>query len=185
MDNVFQIVIYLLIIISFIAPIFRKKNQGKNAQQPQRQRFPLQNGSIQNSEMKIAGSQPKQQDFDALKELENFFKVDSEEKIETAYNQNLKYEGFQQEPKPALIPETKDYQSTWEKKKAEVESVVKSLDKKIEIQAEQFHNEMAYQEKSISNQVVLRLKKNIRNPSSLKEYILFSEIIGKPKALRR
>jgi hypothetical protein len=183
MDDVFQILIYLLIIISFIAPIFKKKNQNKNSQPSPRQRSPLQNDILENSKTEIAVTESKQTDYDVLKELENFFKVGSEEKTGTADNQNINYEG--QQPEPQIVPKLRGYQSIWDKKKAEVESVVKSLDKKIEDQAKQFQEETAYQKKSLANDFAIRLKKNIREPATLKEYILFAEIIGKPKSLRR
>ncbi len=185
MDDVFQILIYLLIIISFIAPIFRKKNKDKSSLQSPRQRFPLQDGSKEISEVKIKAAESKQPDYDVLKELENFFKVGPEEKTQNSINQNLKYEGFRQEPVPEIFPQTPNYQSTWEKKKTEVESVVRSLDKKIESQAKQFQDEMAYMEKPTSNKLASQIKMNIRKPEKLKEYILMAEIIGKPKSLRR
>jgi len=33
--------------------------------------------------------------------------------------------------------------------------------------------------------IALAVKSKMKNPSTLKEYIIFSEILGKPKALRR
>ena len=183
MDDIFQILLYLVIIISFIAPIFRKKNQDKNSQQSSRQRFPLQDSNLENPKTEIAATESKQTDYDVLKELENFFKVGSEEKTITTDELNLNFEEQKAEPQSSTKPQ--GYQSIWDKKKAEVESVVKSLDKKIEDQAKQFQEEMAYQKNPLSNDFVLRLKKNIRKPATLKEYILMAEIIGKPKSLRR
>lgn len=174
MDDVFQIIIYLLIIISFIAPIFKKKDQQKKQQQ---QRFPLQNDFEEPASNNTA-VENKQQDYDVLKELENFFKVGNEEET-----QQENFIETKQEPDPQV--RKSDYQSIWDRKKAEVEKVVNVLDKKIENQAKQFEEQLAYQQVRQTNKLVLQLKNNIRNPSTLREYILFSEIIGKPKALRR
>jgi hypothetical protein len=38
---------------------------------------------------------------------------------------------------------------------------------------------------SVYSSIALTVKSKIKNPSTLKEYIIFSEILGKPKALRR
>lgn len=176
MDDVFQIIIYLLIIISFLAPIFKKKDQQKKQQQ-QRQRYPLQNDFEEPATNKTA-VETKQQDYDVLKELENFFKVGNEEEIQQANFIETKQE-------PDTQVQKSDYQSIWDRKKAEVEKVVNVLDKKIENQAKHFEEQLAYQQVRQTNKLVLQLKNNIRNPSTLREYILFSEIIGKPKALRR
>ena len=92
MDDIFQILLYLVIIISFIAPIFRKKNQDKNSQQSSRQRFPLQDSNLENPKTEIAATESKQTDYDVLKELENFFKVGSEEKTITTDELNLNFE---------------------------------------------------------------------------------------------
>ncbi len=177
MDDFFQIVIFLLIIISFIAPIFRKKDQQKKQQQQQRQRFPFQN-DVEEPAVNVSSMETEQKDYDVLKELENFFKVGNAE-------ETLQEEFVETNKVPEINTQTTGNQSIWDKKKAEVERVVKSLDKKIEDQAKQFQEEMVYQEKTLSNDFVLRLKKNIRKPATLKEYILIAEIIGKPKSLRR
>ena len=176
MDDVFQIIIYLLILISFIAPIFKKKDQQKKQQQ-QRQRYPLQNDFEEPATNKTA-VETKQQEYDVLKELENFFKVGNEEET-----QQENFIETKQEPDTQV--QKSDYQSIWDRKKAEVEKVVNVLDKKIENQAKHFEEQLAYQQVRQTNKLVLQLKNNIRNPSTLREYILFSEIIGKPKALRR
>jgi len=178
MDDFFQILIYLLIIISFIAPLFKKKNQQKKSQQQQRQMYPVQD-DFEKPETNVTATETRQQDYVVLKELENFFKVGNVEETKKV-NFVEPVEMVESKPQPE-----EEYQTKWEKKKAEVEKVVSLLDKKIEKQAEKFEEQFAHQQTQLTNKLVLQLKNNIRKPATLREYILFSEIIGKPKALRR
>ena len=73
MDNFFEILIYLLIIISFLSGLFRKKDKKK--------RPPLQKPESQQPterELSVAQSPPKEE-YDVLKEIEDFFKVGDEQ----------------------------------------------------------------------------------------------------------
>ena len=178
MGDVFQILIFLIIIISFIAPLFRKKDQQKKQQQ-QRQRSPSQ-GNLDEASVESTAIESKQQDVDVLKELENFFKVGNVEE-----NQKENFIETRQKPEPEIKSQASGYKSEWERKKEEVEKVVKTFDKNIEKQSEKFEEQLTYQQTQRTNDMIPRIKGNIRKPNTLKEYIIFSEIIGKPKALRR
>lgn len=186
MDDLFQILIYLLIIISFLAPVFRKKNQPKKTDEKQGMRMPGSDVPV-NSAPRHYPAKSQQQDYDVLKELENFFKVGTEDEkdevIPTA--KGTVVNEYQTEPEPVLKTQSIDYQSMWEKKKAEVENIVSSVDKNIEMQAKKFQEQIEDRKILKTNDLIIRLRKNLSNPATLREYFVFSEIIGKPKSRRR
>ncbi|MBE0550925.1 MAG: hypothetical protein IH619_00905, partial [Ignavibacterium sp.] len=67
-------------------------------------------------------------------------------------------------------------QNKWERKKSKV-------DPKIEASAKEFEKVLAGPRKQRA--AITDFNRKLKNPSTVREYILFSEILGKPKALRR
>ena len=70
MDNIFEILIYLIIIVSFLSSIFKKKKQQQQrppARQPQHEETYQTEVSVPQTE--------KKEEYDILRELEDFFKV--------------------------------------------------------------------------------------------------------------
>ncbi|MGB5529786.1 MAG: hypothetical protein WBQ32_07445, partial [Ignavibacteriaceae bacterium] len=74
MDNFFEILIYVIIIVSFLSSIFKKKKQ----QQQKPPARPDQQEEYPQKDVSVAQTQPKQE-YDILKELEDFFKVGEEQ----------------------------------------------------------------------------------------------------------
>jgi hypothetical protein len=72
----------------------------------------------------------------------------------------------------------------WEHKKTEVKKKVARVDTGIEKQAAKFEESLV-KKKPATSEITSLIKARIKNPSTLKEYVIFSEIIGKPKALKR
>ena len=186
MDNIFEILIYVIIIISFLSSIFKKKKQQQQkptAQQPQSDEY-------SQAEVAVPQAQPKEE-YDVLKELEDFFKVGEE-----PTRQQIPVPVPPEQPK---IPdmeehirtdpwhartESEHYVDDWERKKSEVKKIISSVDSSIEKKAALFESSLDKKEATFSS-IALAVKSKMKNPSTLKEYIIFSEILGKPKALRR
>jgi hypothetical protein len=184
MDNVFEILIYLIIIVSFLSSIFKKKKQQQRppAQQPQ-------TDEQYQAEVAIPQTQSKEE-YDILKELEDFFKVGSEQPQQqipdqqetptkvTQVDERTRREMWQSRT------ESEHYVEDWEGKTAEVKKRMARVDPSVEKKAALFEESLVRKE-AVFSSIALIVKSKITNPSTLKEYIIFSEILGKPKALRR
>ena len=184
MDNFFEILIYIIIIISFLSSIFKKRNKQK--QPPARTSQPEEY-----AEPEISVRQPKPKaEYDILKEIEDFFKVEGEQppkeipvpvqpeqrKMTRIEEEHEKDESWH------TTTASEHYTDEWEKKKEEVRKKTARIDSSIEKKSAVFEESILKEQRTkISSPVKSRLK----HPSSLKEYIIFAEIIGKPKALRR
>ena len=185
MDNLFEILIYVIIIISFLSSIFKKKKQRQQTppvQQPQQEEY-------SQAEVSAPPSQSKE-DYDILKELEDFFKVGTEptkQEIPVPQEPPKKITHLEEQTRREIWQERTESEhlfEDWEQKKAEVKKRMARVDSGIEKQAARFEELLVRKETALSS-IALTVKSKIANPSTLKEYIIFSEILGKPKALRR
>ena len=186
MDNFFEILIYLIIIISFLSSILKKKKQQQQkppARTYQQEEYPHADVSV---------TQPKEE-YDVLKEIEDFFKVGSEipgqerptvAKPEEPESIIQTKEHLKSDSWHSPTASEHSYADDWERKKAEVKKKTSRVDSGIEKQAAKFE-ESLQKTKPLAGEIASLLKTRIKNPSTLKEYIIFSEILGKPKALRR
>lgn len=198
MDDVFQIIIYALIIISFLSSLFKKKKPVKpQGTSPQQQQEYIQ----QDTEAEVSTEAGKNYDYDLMKEFENFFKVETEKESELTLEKSTLPESIQpslERSTPIEIEQRKKdlgktfhqktesehrYTNIWERKKAEVDKKTAKVDLDIEKQAAQFEKHLMVKG-STANQISRNIRERLRNPSALKDYIIISEIIGKPKALR-
>lgn len=184
MDNVFEILIYLIIIISFLSSIFKKKQQQQKrppAQKPERD---------DNYQSEVSTTQPKPKDYDILRELEDFFKsgdVSTEKRTPIPQQQTETVPTLDEPAQSDSWHEpTKSEHSIdqWERKKGEVQKILAGVDSAIEKKAAQFEDSLWKKEKEFSG-LALSIRSKFKSPTTLKEYIIFSEILGKPKALRR
>ena len=187
MDNVFEILIYLIIIISFLSSIFKKKKrqqQNPPAQQPQTDEY-------YQTEVPVPQTKTKEE-YDIVKELEDFFKVGNE-----PAGQQIPMPVPQEQPKKMTQIEehtldeswhtptaSEHIAGDWERKKEEVSKRIARVDSSVEKKAAMFEESLERKE-SVYSSIALSVKSKMKNPSTLKEYIIFSEILGKPKALRR
>lgn len=188
MDNLFEILIYVIIIISFLSSIFKKKKQ-QQQKPPIRQTQQDEYYQAEQTEVSIPQPQSKQE-YDILRELEDFFKVGDESTVRKVPVPQQPAESV-----PTLEEHTKSedwksptesehYVDQWERKKTEVKKIISSVDSSIEKKAAMFEESLERKE-SVYSSFALAVKSKMKNPSTLKEYIIFSEILGKPKALRR
>jgi hypothetical protein len=207
MDDLFQYLIYGVIIFSFLSSFFKKKEPPK--QTPQK---PAQKPDSISYQQRSVKAEPdiiaqKNDEYDILRELESLFKgevnlpqqqrpkqIPNEEyadhKIEDKnleiitdrrtlrnVDQNPSVEYKQSvEERNYIEPKGTVEQNKWTKKRSKI-------DPKVEASAREFEKVLAGPRKQRA--AITDFNRKLKNPSTVREYILFSEILGKPKALRR
>ncbi|MCJ7554736.1 MAG: hypothetical protein MUO34_12735 [Ignavibacteriaceae bacterium] len=187
MDNIFEILIYLFIIVTFLSSIFKKKKP--KPQKPESQ-VPQQREEVDVSyspEMEIETSTTKSSstdEYDVLKELEQFFKVGEPkpkplpQQIDVEQKKKTAEESWRSKTKSEHM-----YEDIWEKKRRNIASKKKEFDSLTFSKASKF--EELLKEKKVCPSIFQRnIKEKIMRPASLKKYIIISEILGKPKALK-
>lgn len=185
MDNLFEILIYAIIIISFLSSFFKKKKKEVPQTNKDTQDSELEDLSSQQSEPVL--SQKKEvDDYDILREIEKMFKV------ETA---------SQSPPVPKKVEPVRSSQPAPGSEKRKISSehrLTKSehvVSKSITYDGQNYKpapkavsdsNEEKYF--PINQPVInpfLNLKRKLRDPQTVRDYIIVSEVIGRPKALKR
>jgi len=191
MDNFFEILIYVLIIISFLSSFFRKKGKPKQ-NSSEIERLP----QSENLQQDVSYQQPEPaDDYDFLKEVEKYFKVGDEESVQgkrttriesireeirTKSKEKISEEGWHEQT-PSEHSYTTD--NKWKEKEKELRQITKLVDENVERQAANL--EKVLDEKSSTSEPGMKIKSKLNNRTNIKDYIVFSEILGKPKALRR
>lgn len=193
MDNFFEILIYLFIIVSFLSSIFKKK---KPVPQKPESSVPQQREEVQitySPEDKIEPTSIKSSstdEYDILKELEQFFKV-GEPQQKPAPKPQPKIPPTRVEQKKKTVEDSwrtktdseHKYEDVWEKRTRDVARRKNEVDSLTSSQAAKFE-EMLKEKKGYSTAFQRNIYRQLRHPSTLKEYIIISEILGKPKALK-
>jgi hypothetical protein len=205
MDNIFEILVFAIIIYSFLSPLFKKKKeQQKNLPKQNNQHGSIGTAdsieqSMENEGMAVSG---KNADYDILRELENMFK--GEIKIPQQQKQKPveQYDEFKShEIKDVdldLVVDKRMQRSvedknpigarkTYDEKIADRKDYsirqAKIINPKIELEAAEFEQVLSGPRKQRA--AITDFNRKLKNPRTVREYILFSEILGKPKALRR
>lgn len=184
MDNVFEILIYAVIIISFLSSFFKKKKEPPKTE----------HGSIEGDTQTITtykGAPVKAEkkevdDYDILREIEKMFKMETPEQPVP----------LPKKVEPVRIP--KPVQKS-EKRKVFSENTLTQSEHayskynsydasgiKPPLKVKSYDVEEKYY--SLSKPLInpfADLKRKLREPQTMRDYIIVSEIIGKPKALRR
>lgn len=193
MDNIFEYLIYGFIIISFISSFFKKKK--KLPKEPS-DLTPHQRTDItENKIIDIPPSQrPKAEEYDILKEVESFFNIQQPQQTETkAHTDKQMYEGAKERENYIPVPEKSFHTTTssehtfedpWDNKREEVDKQKQNLSPIIEQKASAYEESLIKKE-SAATEIIKDISERLKNPSTLKEYVIISEIIGKPKALKR
>jgi hypothetical protein len=201
MDDLFQYLIYGILIFSFLSSFFKKKGPPKQSLPPRTKQPDSGVYSDQRIKTDHAGASQKQDEYDILHELENLFKgnVNIPKQSNPASSQSRDYS--EREIGSENLDKVSDYrmqqkieerrasdlkfktdrrtpleQNKWERKKSKV-------DPKIEASAKEFERVLAGPKQQKDS--VTEFNRKLKNPRTVREYILFSEILGKPKALRR
>jgi hypothetical protein len=204
MDDLFQYLIYGIIIISFLSSFFKKKEPPKQTPLPKAKQpdsISYQQKSIKIEPEVIA---QKKNEYDILRELENMFKgnlpipeqqqpkqVDSydiyqsreikDKDLDLVVDKRMQRNVEDKNPigsRPTYDEKISDRKSGFDKQKQ-----TRAVDPKIESSVQAFEKVLAGPRKQRAS--ISDFNRKLKNPSTVREYILFSEILGKPKALRR
>jgi|SRR5690554_2924600 len=186
MDNFFEILIYLFIIISFISSFFKKKKP----EQTNKKIPPIPPQHIPQSKTS------EQEEYDILKEIEKMFKTETslpdqqeertieqgEKRFETA-SEHLETDWHKEVPSEHQTTISERTFADWETKIKKAEEQRKAINEKILSQAQVFEKHLTA--KTVSEEDFRgKLINSFKNPQTLKEYFIFSEVIGKPKAFQ-
>jgi len=207
MDDLFKILIWGIIIISFLRPLFKKKEQPQaEGSNKQRQRPIVKRTETvkQSTSGESVLTSSKNDEYDILRELENMFKgeinIPQQQKQKQA-NQNVEYKSREikdkdldlvvdkrlqrdvEDKSPIGFRKTFDEKISDRKTLLEKPNQAKVISADVEANAKAFEKVLAGPRKQRA--AVTEFNRKLKNPASVREYILFSEILGKPKALRR
>ena len=193
MDNLFEYLIYGFIIISFIISFFKKKKP--LPKKPSDQTLHQRTNIMEDKSIDIPPSQkPKAEEYDILKEIEGFFNVGQSQRTETKVHTDKEmYEGAKDRENYIPVPEKSFHTLTssehtftdpWDIKRKELEKRKKKLSPEIEKRASAYEESLIRKD-SAATGIIKDIKERLKSPSTLKEYVIISEIIGKPKALKR
>ena len=191
MDNFIDVLIYVLIIATFLSSIFRKKKVPPKdvTDNSQVQPGPI-NRPVARTQV-TPQKQPGEVEFDLFKEFENFFNpVEDKPKPKQTESYSPIREPQRKESDYIPVPEKSFHEQTasehsytdkWKRKRMEIERKKKTIDSRIEKEATNFEK---YLKKGTTSGTVTvdSLNRKLKNPCSLQKYILISEILGKPKA---
>jgi hypothetical protein len=194
MDNLFEILIYAIIIISFLSSFFKKKDQPKQTHAQRNQRPDSISYQQQSAKIEPEMISQRNKDYDIMRELESLFKgeikiPEQQPQSSSEISSNIPDRNLDRtiDKRTVRNIEDRNYsedkgterRSSIEKRKKEIVKV----DSKIEAKAKEFEKVLAGPRKRKAAQTEFNRK--LKNPANIKEYILFSEILGKPIALRR
>jgi hypothetical protein len=207
MEDFVKVIIWIIIIISFFISIFKKKNKEKPKAVQKPQRDPEQTShipsKIETEKKSVEGKEEIDSYDDMLAEIENLFKKGDSENYTSA-----KISQQNDTPKTKTTDKTKiqehderkksdQFEQQWHKQTASEHTLIddwekegKALEKKaavdfnIEKNAKKFEDMLSHKKGPIG---IFKhtINEKLRHPETLKDYILMSEIIGKPKAKRR
>ncbi len=193
MDDFFEVLIYLFIIVSFISAFFKKRKRQQQKQQVPDSRL----NEHEQTELPVqkAESEVKEElKIDIFKDLEKFFSVGKPQKeTPKEHNDKAMYEGAKGREDYIAVPEESFHKKTasehtfvdpWDKKRTEINKKVAKVDKSIEVQASKFEEHLQKKETAAS-EISKKIRTRLKDPSSLKDYIIILEIMGKPKSLSR
>jgi len=174
MDNIVDYLIVLFFIISFLSSVFRKKKkqaekEGKIKQQPI---VELKRDDVQKNNVvaKKSTSTNKNSFEDMLKAMLQVPEPVQEQKseVDAYYEEAMKRSSVMTTKKESLIPASEESHR--------VRSTVKK--------SNTYSEAMAEAKKKHSSQKAIKIRGNLHNMTTIREYIVMNEILGKPIALR-
>jgi len=194
MDNFFEILIYVLIIATFLSSLFRKKK----VPQKEGTEDTLRRPETDNRPVTRTEATPKKQagdvEFDLFKEFENLINAEEAKQkpqpkeLQTTVREVQKRgEDYIHVPEKSFHEQTASehsYVDKWERKKKETEQRKQKVSSKIEKEAAQFEKLLKKDERT-DFKLTSSLNQKFKDRNSLREYVIFAEILGKPKALKR
>jgi len=171
MDNFFDILIYLIIIISIVSSFIKKKQRPKETSERRTQ--PLDS---KQTDASVSVEQPKEE-YDIIKEIEGFFKVGNEQleavvlppakkepqKRMTQIEEQIKAESWHTPTKSEHV-----YTQDWERKERELKEKISQIESGVAKQAAKFEESLQSKE-TAPNQLAYFVKSKLGNPAALKE----------------
>lgn len=205
MDDFVKILIWVIIIFFWVLrPLLKKKEPEKRTNYPKPKVESNNSSEPEIKEYKPGKVYQNQDDYDILKEIEKMFKNESEVPAESSKTtQGDPYDIYEpseikdvdldlrvdkrmqrevQDKSPIGSRKTYDDDKLARKRAVELKKKF-DVDVKTETEAKKFEMVLAGLDSKIISYNKFRTK--LKKPDTIKEYILFSEILGKPKALRR
>jgi len=203
MDNFFEILIYLFIIVSFVNSFLKKKK--KNEEKAAK----AQKAQTEISQPVFEEREPEPSGKDILDEIQSLFNPPVEKPREKnsetfgelwkteAYNEDSQKEAYQQPIESENEMVTEEHSVTLSEHTPTLsehtptlsEHKLPGVEKPKETIITRLLDDSDDKEKNYNtrkpNPILLLLKNEMSNNDSLKRYIVISEILGKPKALRR
>ena len=191
MDNYFEYLLFLFIIISLLSSLFKKKD--KPGSKP---------GSTTPKRPVKPQPSSTQENYDILNEIENMFKTQSpqpEKRPRKTAIEKKNYKPSEHTEDPEWHEENPEWHEedpewheeepsehrleNWDERRKKAQKKLRqNLNQKILKEAEIFEKSLTKKTQVID--VRKNLIKKIKQPSTLKEYIIISEILGKPKAFQ-
>jgi len=199
MDDLFKILIWGLIIFFFLRPLFKKREPEKKNTTTKPRTDSEAYGDLSTKEPEPAALSNSKEEYDVLRELQNMFKGDLKipepQKSKQVYPYDI-YESSEIKDKdlslvndPRMQREVEDqkpigYRKTYDNKNLLTQRELKRVvEAKTDAEAQKFEKVLAgLHKKSVAQSEFIR---KIKNPATIREYVIFSEILRKPKALRR
>jgi len=192
MDNFFEILIYLFIIVGFINSFLKKKKK-KEQNDHKANDTPVYQEQTKATDFGVKKEEPSGKDI--LEEIQTLFnppinkpKEDDQEAFgelwkTESYNEHYQQDDYHEPTKTEHEMTPGEHSFTLSEhelpkverlKKTVVPSLLDNLDdQRIDYQT------------SVPNTSLFQLKNELTDKDSLKKFIVISEILGKPKALRR
>ncbi len=203
MDDFFKFLIWAIIIISFFSSFF-KKDKGKKTPSPPQRKPNYQDRDRTTAYPQTSSTTMDSDRNDIFKEIEKLFKTENtpsaptipqEERTTTksqtaieksqakvAYNNKKSMDKMDEEWHEETSSEH-TLETNWDKERKKIAEQDKKVDSQIEAEAKRFEK-FLQQEEKLDSIVLKTIKERLRHPQSLKEFIVISEIIGKPFSKR-
>ena len=178
MDNFFEYLIAVIFIISFLSEIFKKKKGGT--------KVPPKTSNNNSTDDSVLLSDPLEE---LLKAKRQKIKNRQQAEQQTYTQTNVKLDDYIYNPEK----EFNDNQyANYEKSKTK-ESLIQHYEKAIKVEKliavnnDKMNENSGYSEKEILDyqNKINETKKELLNPSNLKEFFIVSEILAKPISLRK
>lgn len=193
MDDVFQVIIWLFVIGTFIRSIFKAKKQEPPKPPVKKPTYRTEDGYVKTIPPR------NEEQYDILKEIENMFNTEVKTQPKTTYDRSMTSSEHVSTESERSASEYTSYevsrkQSEIKKRESEHEATssehtipdysrkTTSISKETESKAKILENLLAERNKK-TNETVKNLRAKLKTRQSVRDAIILSEIIGKPKSL--
>lgn len=194
MDNsFFQILFWIFIIAIILSSLLSKKPRGTQKKEEGQIPVPRDEDPRYAKNIESYNEEEKEINVEIKDEITNLFKSENENKIPPPIKET-KIETYNRESSKPVEQKIPDEYFGWPgtpkqqpaqiivKDVEKIASEVKQMDSKIEKEAKAFEKYLGKEE--MMGPMMSSLKEKIKSPQTLKEYVVISEIIGKPVGMK-